>query len=360
MPAAATGRPRPGPRGVTVGAQCRAGRGDHGSAVRGVLRRDVGHHRDVQRRAAARAVERDQPVGRTVRRSAANHTHDTDRERDRAPARAAPPRPDLRSPPRRCRPETTSPSRSARPSPVGTAATGVASRTAPSGRRAASWAGMAPMPAAGTAEEPTASDRSTMSNMRRLAVRSASSWMPPTEWPEEPFDHALAEAVDAGARRMVEMSSPRSSSRGSRGGAGATASPDGPCRRSFRPGRTPTTSNEPWADAAGRRPGAAFRHTTPTRRGRTRRRCSASTSSWRCSSGYAVSSDLEAAVEVEAVDLVGADPAADAVRRLEQQHRAAAGAPAGRPQPVRRARHRRSPHRPVRRHGRNLPPGELG
>ena len=70
------------------------------------------------------------------------------------------------------------------------------------------------MPAAGTAEDPTASDRMTMSNMRRLAVRSASSWMPPTRGRK---NRSIMRSLKPSRRSasLVEMSSPRSSARGS-------------------------------------------------------------------------------------------------------------------------------------------------
>ena len=46
---------------------------------------------------------------------------------------------------------------------------------------AAIWAGIAPMPAAGTAESPSESMRKITSNMRADPDSDGSSWMPPSE-----------------------------------------------------------------------------------------------------------------------------------------------------------------------------------
>ena len=144
------------------------------------------------------------------------------------------------------------------------------------------------MPAAGTAEEPTASDRMTMSNIRRLAVSSASSWMPPTNGRK---NRSIMRSLKPSPRSasLVDMSSPRSSSRGS-----LVRSRNSSRARRALSASVPIGATAEESTAVGWRSGSPTRCRDPSHHtiapGSKRRRCSASRSSWRCSSGYAVNS----------------------------------------------------------------------
>ena len=216
---------------------------------------------------------------------AAKYTHPTDRERTAGrPSKRDAAGPSVAT--TTLLPLTTSPlvRRTLVPS---TAATGVFNRTVPGARPAAICAGMAPIPAAGTAESPSLSMRKMMSNMRALVDSAGSSWIPPNRGRKK---RSMMVSLNPWARNasMVGRSVPRSR---------AAASP----RRTRWRRRTmralsmgePMEASALDANVPGRRNGS------PTTRPRVPRhtmapgsnvcRFSAAMSSWRGSSGYAVS-----------------------------------------------------------------------
>ena len=83
------------------------------------------------------------------------------------------------------------------------------SRMASAGRRAASCAGIAPIPFAGSAAVPSASVRNITSNIRLEVVSDRSSWMPPNSGrknrsmidSEKPRSRSAADVVTSGPRR---------------------------------------------------------------------------------------------------------------------------------------------------------------
>ena len=191
--------------------------------------------------------------------------------------------------------------------------------TVPARRWAASWSGMACMPIAGTAESPMARQCSTTSAMRALPDSAGSSWMPPSSGRKKrsmmralkPCGLQRLQGADVGpAQQVAGIGRLHPAEQLARGAT---------CRVASRSGASALGSSSDGrrsrvADGVGALAGPH------QRAGQERTHLQAPEVELRRHLGVRREEDLEATVEPEAVDEIGAHPAPDPVGGLEHHH----------------------------------------